>query len=244
MSIEAVSFAYQQNIKPASLKFLLITLANYADIKGHFWPSVDHLVRMTSLDRKTIIKGISLLEAAGYISDTGLRKGQTSSVKVYLFSHPNIEKPIEKPIPKTEQLKQYHLTPEAVPSIPVSSTVFGNPPAPPIKKNPYLNHKEPKIYMRRKNPKVTLAEWEREHGSLKIEMMGSWIRGARANPKKVITLIEEFREKVTAGGNQYANFAMAFKVWLRSGYLSMKIDQVENSTPENQAQIWEHGIRP
>ncbi len=35
MSHQAVTWAYAQDVKPAGAKFVLVTLANYADSNGH-----------------------------------------------------------------------------------------------------------------------------------------------------------------------------------------------------------------
>lgn len=82
MSIQAMTWAYGQQMK-SSVKFVLVTLCNYADVEGRLWPSVADLVERTCLDRKTVIAAVGALEAAGFLVDTGERKGRTRQVKVY-----------------------------------------------------------------------------------------------------------------------------------------------------------------
>lgn len=82
MSIQAMTWAYGQKMK-SSVKFVLVTLCNYADAEGRLWPSVADLVEKTCLDRKTVIAAVGTLEGAGLLVDTGERKGKTRQVKVY-----------------------------------------------------------------------------------------------------------------------------------------------------------------
>lgn len=84
MSVEAITWALKQDIKPSGTKFVLVAIANCADGKeGIAWPSVAYLVDATGQDRKTVMAGINRLVAAGYIRDTGERRGLTKQVIVY-----------------------------------------------------------------------------------------------------------------------------------------------------------------
>ncbi|MCM1512483.1 MAG: helix-turn-helix domain-containing protein [Oxalobacter formigenes] len=82
MSIQAMTWAYGQRMK-SSVKFVLVTLCNYADAECRLWPSVADLVEKTCLDRKTVIAAVGALEAGGFLVDTGERKGKTRQIKVY-----------------------------------------------------------------------------------------------------------------------------------------------------------------
>lgn len=83
MSIEAISFASRIVIKRSSVKFVLIALADCADAAGRCWPSTDHVMRFTCLDRKTVTGAIDKLEEMTLVTDTGRRAGRTKQVKVY-----------------------------------------------------------------------------------------------------------------------------------------------------------------
>ena len=82
MSVQAMTWAFRQKMK-SSVKFVLITLCDYADAENRLWPSITDLVEKTCMDRKTIMAAIDTLEKNGYLIDTGERKGRTKQVKVY-----------------------------------------------------------------------------------------------------------------------------------------------------------------
>lgn len=86
MSRVASDWAWSLSIKPASLKLLLLSLADRADEYHCCYPSVERLVKDTGLDRKTIISNIGKLVNAGVLTDTGKRAGRTGQVKVYRLS--------------------------------------------------------------------------------------------------------------------------------------------------------------
>jgi hypothetical protein len=83
MSIAAMTWAFAQALKPSSLKFLLVALADNADDQGRAFPSIECLVEKTSQDRKTVIAGLDRLEELKLATDTGSRVGKTKQVKVY-----------------------------------------------------------------------------------------------------------------------------------------------------------------
>lgn len=83
MSIAAIAWVFSQKIKPSWLKFLLVALADNANDSGEAWPSQAGLIKKTDLDLKTIKKGLRELQRRRLIEDTGERRGETKSVKVY-----------------------------------------------------------------------------------------------------------------------------------------------------------------
>ena len=101
-----------------------------------------------------------------------------------------------------------------------------------------------KIYKKGKNTVSTLAEWEKEIGSeLCFAQLAKWAKEARAGEAEITALISEFREKVMARGNQYADFVAAFKVWLRNGYLSKTTEQIREDRPKgNGFAVWDKGM--
>lgn len=88
MSVEAISWAFQQPVPHASAKFVLVAMANHADADMRCWPSSVHLCNQTSQDRKTVQANLQRLREWGYIVDTGERRGATKQVPVYLLKQP------------------------------------------------------------------------------------------------------------------------------------------------------------
>lgn len=56
MSVQAITWAYKQSVSSSGAKFLLVTLANYADADGVCWPGVSRLADDMSANRKSILK--------------------------------------------------------------------------------------------------------------------------------------------------------------------------------------------
>lgn len=84
MSVEAITWALKQPIKHSSAKFVLVVLANCASAANNqAYPSVAYLCESTSQNRKTVIENLRRLIEAGYVEDTGDRRGTTSQIVVY-----------------------------------------------------------------------------------------------------------------------------------------------------------------
>lgn len=136
MSVEAISWAFQQPIQHSSAKFVLVAMANHAGQDMLCWPSAAHLASQTSQDRKTVIANIGRLRELGYLEDTGERRGHTKSVVVFRLCTPKIgtasdnKNGAENAPSDTETGTAKHtqnrdsLNGEAVPFFPTSSTVF------------------------------------------------------------------------------------------------------------------------
>lgn len=86
MSIQALTWAFSQQIRPATRKLVLICLADCANHEHMAWPCLETLADKTSLDRKTIIDALDDLEQFGYLIDTGKKCGRTNQVKVYILN--------------------------------------------------------------------------------------------------------------------------------------------------------------
>ncbi len=93
MSLPAISWALEQPIK-SSEKFVLVCLANRVNKKSvdTCFPSIAQLVSDTGQNRKTVIRGLQALLAAGLIADTGKRKGATQQIPVYRLAYKSTEK--------------------------------------------------------------------------------------------------------------------------------------------------------
>jgi len=80
MSLDATRWAWQQAIRPSSLKLILLALADRADgSRFECYPSVETVAGDTGLDRKTVIAGIQKLADVGLIE----AKRRPNSTTVY-----------------------------------------------------------------------------------------------------------------------------------------------------------------
>lgn len=67
MSVRMISWAFQQKLSPTE-KLVLIALADHANDEDFTcWPSLTHLVKKTSLCRKSVWKAIDKLVEKGYV---------------------------------------------------------------------------------------------------------------------------------------------------------------------------------
>ena len=78
--------AFEADISKSSVKFVLVTLADYANDSGEAYPSIERICKQTALNRKTVLAAFKTLVEDGFISDSGGRKGQTKSVKIWKLS--------------------------------------------------------------------------------------------------------------------------------------------------------------
>jgi biotin operon repressor len=80
MSVQAITWAYRQRPESALDKFLLVTLANYANELGVCWPSQATLAADMGVGERAVRAHMAALESAGYIAREKRRKGgrQTS----------------------------------------------------------------------------------------------------------------------------------------------------------------------
>lgn len=132
VSIAAMSWAFELDLKPATLKFLLVALADNADAMGELFPSITALSRKTSLDRKTVIRGIDHLESIGLLEDTGKRVGRTRQTKVYdligfeVVERAAVKSSVDDPLREVANSTAHGTGPKSgtVPSTTAKSTVF------------------------------------------------------------------------------------------------------------------------
>lgn len=125
MSLNALVWAFRQDIKPAATKFVLVAFAdNCNDTDGTGWPSVRAICAKTSLNRKTVIGALDRLEAMGILRDTGKRMGSTSQVKVYQLTGLDViaKDALQQHIKRVPESAS--LVAESVPLLPPKSPVF------------------------------------------------------------------------------------------------------------------------
>ena len=111
MSVRAIQWAFEQKVGRASMKLVLIALANYADEEGCCYPSTDSICEHTDLDRKTVLRVLGELRERGFIADTGARRGRTGQVIVHRLSlEKQSQKRNAKTVPKTERSQKRNST--------------------------------------------------------------------------------------------------------------------------------------
>ena len=81
VSRKSNDWAWNQPIKPASVKLTLLAMADRTNEDHECWPSYERLTKDTGLNRKTVSKNIGLLYDWGLLEDTGKRKGKTQQIQ-------------------------------------------------------------------------------------------------------------------------------------------------------------------
>lgn len=67
MSIEAMSWAWQQDTPNAPAKLVLLAIADHANGDGYCWPSMGRIGRMVGLSLRQVSNHVTALEAAGLV---------------------------------------------------------------------------------------------------------------------------------------------------------------------------------
>lgn len=91
----------------------------------------------------------------------------------------------------------------------------------------------------------TLDAWEAINGELNLSAILPWVDKQRLSYNITTMLIEEFKLRMLANGNVYADFRAAFKVWFMKGYLNRTMDQARIKDTGNQLQtvVFDKGVR-
>lgn len=97
--------ARQTTARPLD-KLVLLAFADCPGEGAERHPSIAWLQDWTGCDRKTVIKAIASLEAAGLLIDTGRRIGRTRQIKVYALSLETVPEtePLDETVPETAPL--------------------------------------------------------------------------------------------------------------------------------------------
>ena len=77
MSVSALTWAFAQEIRPATHKFVLVALADYANEDLEAYPSITALETKTCLDRKAIFRSLADLK------ETRLHRADRRSERIY-----------------------------------------------------------------------------------------------------------------------------------------------------------------
>lgn len=83
MSAQAKDWARRMREIRSATKFVLLSLAEYANHHDEVWASCAQIMDDTNMDRKSVLVNIALLVKFGLMIDTGKRVGRTGSVIVY-----------------------------------------------------------------------------------------------------------------------------------------------------------------
>lgn len=68
MAINAIEWAFEQDVAVPSAKLVLLSLADHANATGYCWPSIARLAKRTGLSRATIFRSIETLTGLGLVS--------------------------------------------------------------------------------------------------------------------------------------------------------------------------------
>jgi DNA-binding transcriptional ArsR family regulator len=74
VSVWAVSWAYKQRPKRSGEKFVLVTLAQYADAEGYCYPGQGKLARLTEMGERTVRDHLASLEQQGLVESEERRQ--------------------------------------------------------------------------------------------------------------------------------------------------------------------------
>ena len=83
MSVSALTWAFAQEIRPDSHKFVLVAMADYCNEEWEAYPSIAALEAKTCIERRGLFRAIADLKSRGFIEATGERKGSTKQIHVY-----------------------------------------------------------------------------------------------------------------------------------------------------------------
>jgi len=102
MSIQAVAWALDQDIRDPHEKLILISLANHADHStGFCYPPMKMIAKEASCDRRTVIRKLPSLADSGYIRIIPDRQGKQRLAHYYQLLMPGCD-PQSQPPPKKQ----------------------------------------------------------------------------------------------------------------------------------------------
>ena len=96
MSIQKLSQVMKTSFPDPIAKFVMVVLADhYNDSTGTCWPSIDTLAEVTGVSRRTVIRKLKDLEAAGYI----IRRKRFNKTDIYeIFIGDNLTRDTVSPL--------------------------------------------------------------------------------------------------------------------------------------------------
>ena len=82
MSINAISWAMNQDVFPSTAKFVLVCLCDNVGMDEVVFPSLETLCKKTSQDRKTVIACLDRLCSLGLLQEVGVKAGGVKKYRV------------------------------------------------------------------------------------------------------------------------------------------------------------------
>ena len=195
MSVEAMNTAFSMDIKPSSLKFVLVVLGNYANENDLAYPSIPTLARKTGQDDKTVRKNLAKLVEMGLIIDTGHKVGKTKQVVVYRL---NLNPPKNGTLPKTEGSQ---ISPKRLPK------------AEPL--NPPKNGTQNRNIINKKGIEKNIKF--DDDFQLPVDWI-AWAEQKRPELSKtsIIEMFEHFKDHHLAKGSKFVDWKRAWQTWVRN----------------------------
>lgn len=236
MSKEARDWAFSQDVKRSSVKFVLVVLGDLAQ-SDEAYAAIDTVSEKTGQDRKTVIAALKTLEGLGLIADTGKRIGRTGQIPVYKLNL-NCQKSTENGTVNEEDQAA-----ETVPFFPDNSTVF--PPKSTVfpsnstengtrnSKEPVLTESEPKELTAQKpeKKKRKSVKTQMPDGFAISERVRAW--AAEKGFSRLEGHFENFISKAKAKGYEYADWDEGFMGAIRDDWA--KLNQPRGSPPAKQS---------
>lgn len=195
MSIEAMNTAFLMDIKPSSLKFVLVVLANYANENNLAYPSIPTLAKKTGQDDKTVRKNLQKLVELGFVFDTGHKVGKTKQVVVYQMT---LNPTKNGSLQKTEASQ---ISPERLPK-----TEALNPPKNGTQNRKVFNNKGIEKIIKLNDESqipVDWAEWAKE-------------KRQELSQESILDLFDGFKDHHLAKGSKFQDWKRAWQTWLRN----------------------------
>jgi hypothetical protein len=91
VSLAAIQWAWEQPVKPAMRKLVLLAMADCVNAEGAemvCWPSYAFVASRTGMNIRTVETSVFDLKTEGFLVDTGRRAGTTGKVVVYRLNTP------------------------------------------------------------------------------------------------------------------------------------------------------------
>lgn len=194
MSFDALAWAGKCSPGSASRKLVLLALADRHNSEANgAYPSISWVVSFTSLNRKTIINALSELEAGGFISDSGERRGDTSQIKLYRL---HLET-----VPKAEQSQKRNSSENVAKQSQKRDTDTIRTSKP----------KKDKPSLAKRAHKTRLpADFEPILTPATDEVVRAWPPGMLERE------LAQFKDRNTANGQTYDDWQAAFRTWIRN----------------------------
>lgn len=208
MSWKALAWASGQKCEKAADKLILLALAERHNTETRMaYPSTAWLVEFSSLDRKTVLKSLSRLQAQGLIIDSGNRVGATGGVKAWRLAYDS------EAVPKAGQVKRSRFSHEAVPFFPEAVPKTGQVSGP---KNGIRNRD---IGTRMNQDGTGSARATKKRSALpknfKPELTGKASEIVAAwPPSRLAHEMDAFRNYHLAKGSLMADWQAAFRTWI------------------------------